>query len=337
MNTRFETRDYTGTTPRYGFCLLHGNEPDLIEERTIDLTRLVAGTLDDPFRVATLSIEEHGQLAAEMSAGSLTGGRRVVRVRDCGERLLPTLQRLEAAAGGAAAGGATLVVLQAGALTRKSKLRGWAEQSPRVAAVPCNVDDAGQRRTFIDERLGQAGLTADRDTRALLGERLPRGRRAIVAEIGKLALLAPGTEIEWDDAAALLDVDAGGTVQGTIDAALAGELPAAQTAWQHALEAGTNGVAFVRIMGGEIGRLAALRSEIDRGTPVGDALQRQRIYPRDPRFRRWSTMLPQWPGARIRQALRLLHQAELACKTTGADERLVVSELLTALARRERA
>ena len=328
MKARFDTRDFSGPTPRFGVCLLHGNDADLVEERCSALTRLVAGSLDDPFQVATLGADDHANLAAEVTAGSLMGGRRVVRVREVGDRLVPALERVTA--GGT---GSTAVLLMAGALTMRSKLRTWAEQDPGVAAVLCSQDDPAQRRAFIEGMLQKAQLSTSSDVRGLLADRLPPGRRSIVAEVEKLALLSDSGQVEWTDAAALLDGAEGSSIHAAIDAALGGHEAEALTAWERAFEAGASGVGFVRVAGGELTRLAGLLEQVERGTPVKDALERQRIYGRDPRFKRWAAMLQRWTGAAAMSALARVLQAERACKTTGADERLVVSHLLTGLAR----
>ena len=287
----------------------------------------MAGAADDPFRVATLQPEDHARLAAEADARSLSGGRRVVRVRDCGERLLPALVNLRLDGPDGA-----LLVLMAGALTGRSKLRGWAEGSAAVGAVACNADDARQRRVFVQEALSAAGLRAERDTADLLLDRLPPGRRAVAAEVEKLRLLSPSGAVGWEDAQALLDAGVGATVHTAIDAALAGDGPGASAAWEHAVEAGASGVGLLRILGSELTRLAAARADADTGTPAGAALERQRIYPRDPRFRQWSTAVARWKGSDVLRALALVQGAETACKSTGSDERLVVGELLGRLA-----
>ena len=62
--------------------LLHGEDVGLIRDRASRLVRAVAGASDDPFRVAELDRDGFGRIAEEMASLSLTGGRRVVRVRE---------------------------------------------------------------------------------------------------------------------------------------------------------------------------------------------------------------------------------------------------------------
>ena len=68
-----------------GVCrvvLLYGEDHGMIRDRAAALVRAVAGSLDDPFLVAELGREDVGRLADEAASLALTGGRRVVRLRE---------------------------------------------------------------------------------------------------------------------------------------------------------------------------------------------------------------------------------------------------------------
>ena len=71
--------------------LLYGPDAGLVRERADDLARSVCSDLHDPFRVAELSgpavAADPARLADETAQMSLIGGRRVVRVREAGDRL----------------------------------------------------------------------------------------------------------------------------------------------------------------------------------------------------------------------------------------------------------
>ncbi|WP_025813831.1 DNA polymerase III subunit delta [Komagataeibacter kakiaceti] len=73
--------------------LLHGEDAGLIRERATTVAKAVCPDLDDPFRVAVLGREEHDRLEEETTALSLSGGRRVIWVREAGDGLLALLQR----------------------------------------------------------------------------------------------------------------------------------------------------------------------------------------------------------------------------------------------------
>ncbi len=54
----------------------------------------VLGTEADPFRLTSLTREEHGRLRAEAGSMALGGGRRVIHVQDGGDALVATLEKL---------------------------------------------------------------------------------------------------------------------------------------------------------------------------------------------------------------------------------------------------
>src|SRR5579872_1717808 len=54
----------------------------MIRDHAATLVRLVAGSVDDPFLVADLGKDQIPQLASEAASLPLTGGRRVVRLRE---------------------------------------------------------------------------------------------------------------------------------------------------------------------------------------------------------------------------------------------------------------
>ena len=116
--------------------LLFGPDGGLVRERGASLARLVADDLADPFRVSELTGEmiegDPARLADEAAALSLSGGRRVVRVRPAGN------EAAEAFAGFLKHPvGDALVVVEAGELDGRSALRKLFETATNAAAVAC--------------------------------------------------------------------------------------------------------------------------------------------------------------------------------------------------------
>ena len=73
--------------------LLHGEDAGLARERAEALQEAIAPG-NDPFRVAELARDaaaRPGALAGEAAALALTGGRRVIRVRDATDALVKLL------------------------------------------------------------------------------------------------------------------------------------------------------------------------------------------------------------------------------------------------------
>ena len=78
--------------------LFYGPDQGLVRERAIELITRLAGDVRDPFRVAELTPaqlkEDPVRLADEAAALSLTGGRRVLRLREAGDGLTQALSEL---------------------------------------------------------------------------------------------------------------------------------------------------------------------------------------------------------------------------------------------------
>src|SRR5262245_64834304 len=114
--------------------LVFGPDQELVRERAIAIAKTVVADLNDPFRVAELdeSILESdpARLWDEAAALSMTGGRRVVRVRSANNGLAQTFQKfLDSPPGDA------LIVIEAGDLAKSGALRRVFEGASNAAAI----------------------------------------------------------------------------------------------------------------------------------------------------------------------------------------------------------
>src|SRR5580692_5437703 len=131
--------------------LLHGDDAGLIRLRTETLVRAVGGALDDPFRVVELDRDDLAGLADAAGSLSLTGGRRVVRVREITDAAgTAAVQML---LGGQAPG---LVVIEGASLPTRTKLRSLVEGASEGAAIACYKEDARALTETIRQMLEAA-------------------------------------------------------------------------------------------------------------------------------------------------------------------------------------
>ena len=144
--------------------LFYGPDQGLVRERAIELITRLAGDVRDPFRVAELTPaqlkEDPVRLADEAAALSLTGGRRVLRLREAGDGLTQALSELLAETTPAA-----FLVLEAGELGPRSSLRGLFERADLRRAVRA-------RHPAADPR----GVAATRAHSAAVGRMAGGGR-----------------------------------------------------------------------------------------------------------------------------------------------------------------
>lgn len=313
-------------------ALLHGEDEGAVRENAAQLTRAVVGSLDDPFRVAWLAREDHGALLAEAQAIAMTGGRRVVRVREAADGLANAIRAILDAPGD------SLVVLEAAALPGRSKLRALVEASPRGASLACYPEDGKALRETIARALAADGVRIDADAMTWLLDHLGADRGAIRGEAEKLALYAgPGGTLDLDAVRACVGDQAALELDDALFAAIAGDLAAADRSIDLALAGGLAPVAATRGALGHLGRLRQARLRMAEGMGAAEAMRTMQppvFFRRQPHFTR---ALAAWTEAGLAAAMDAARNTELACKQTGAPDTLLVRRLVLDLARRSAA
>jgi DNA polymerase-3 subunit delta len=291
--------------------------------------RAVAGSLDDPFRVVELDRDASGALPGEMMSQSLTGGRRVVRVREAGDAAAGPMQRA------LAGGGTALAVLEAGALTTRSKLRQTAEQAADAVAIACYKLQGNAAADAVRSVLRDLSVAIDADALAWLAESASGDQALLRQEAEKLGLLV-GAGGRADLAAAMLSAgDAGGlSLDDALYAATAGDVARADRALETALAEGATPVGVVRAALMHVQRLLQARLLIDGGMAAADAGKRLRppvFQSRDSAFARAMSV---HGSAALSAVAQHLTETELACKRTGAPAEMLVRATILTVARR---
>ncbi len=312
-----------------GVVLIFGKDPGLVAERGLSLVKTAIGGADDPFRFAELHSPDPAALLAEATAACLTGGRRVVRVRDASDTLAKPVETLLATPPDA------LVILEAGDLTAKSRLRALAEKHPAAAAIPCYTIDAARLPRAIADRLRAHGVGLDADAAAWVAANIAPEEGPLAQAVELLALYA-GTEKQLalaDVSAALAD---GGAIslQDAVDATLAGDPAATDRALALAYDEGVSPVAILRVL---LAELLRLRLAAASGLPPAAAIAAMRppvFFKRAPVVTR---ALSLWPLAALTDAIRAALAAEAACKTTHIPDQAFCRQTMLGLASRARA
>ena len=140
--------------------LLYGPDSGLVRERADSIARTVVEDLADPFRVTELRPEDAasnpGLLIDEVLAISLTGGRRVVRIKGATDKINDAVAGLLEEKRGDA-----LVVVEAGELPPRSKLRAAFEKAGHAAALACYRDEKRDLMKVVIEELGNHDVRVD--------------------------------------------------------------------------------------------------------------------------------------------------------------------------------
>ena len=167
--------------------LFYGPNEGRVREYAVQVAKTVVADLSDPFRISQLSAadlkDDPARLADEAAAIAMTGGRRVIRMRgigdaqtDCFANFLENPQ------------GDSLIIVEAGELTKTSRLRKLFESHNLCAIVACYEDSGADLDALVIGHLRQHGLTINSDARDYLLHCLGEDRLATRQELDKLVL-----------------------------------------------------------------------------------------------------------------------------------------------------
>ncbi len=317
--------------PSTPVVLIFGPDNGLVTERGLALARAVPGAMQDPFRFAELSHPDPAALLSEATASSLTGGRRVVRVRDAHEALAKPLEALLKDPPDA------LIILEAGELTAKSKLRALCEKSAAAAAIACYAIDAAKLPGVITARLRAEHKSIDADAAAWVAANIA-GEEGPIRQAVEILLLYAGdaSHLTLADVSAAL-ADGGDTSMGdAIDATLTGDPAATDRALSLAYDEGIAPVGILRVLLSELLRLRVAAAAMAAGASAQEAMAAMRPPVFFKRQGVVTRILGIWNVGTLTAAIRAALAAETACKQTLTPEHAFCRQTLLALASRAR-
>jgi DNA polymerase III subunit delta len=324
--------------PAIRAILLYGPDEGLVRERAEAAARSVCPDLKDPFRVADLAAAvlaaDPARLADEAAQLSLTGGRRVVRVRNAGDALAKLFAGfLENTPGEA------FVVVEAGELPSRSALRRAFEAARSAVAIGCYPDTPRELAVVIRETLAAHRVTASRDAGQFLVEHLGGDRLLTRSELEKLALYAgEGGRVELQDARLSISDTAALELDDAIMAAAEGDAARAERVLGRVFQQGESPVSVIRALLRHLQRLHMFAARLAVGSSADEVLRSARppiFFKQEDSFRRQFGL---WTEARLRPQFDCIIKAELNMKTTGFPAETICREamLTVAQAARER-
>lgn len=310
-------------------ALLFGDDAGMIRDRASRLVRAVAGGLDDPFRVAELDKEGFNRIGEEMASRALTGGRRVVRVRDVGD------VALAAVTAALAKGGDSLLVLEAPGLASRSKLRAAVEKLADGVAIGCYALDAEALEKMIGQVLAGLGVTVERDAQSWLADQLGADQGVTRSELEKLALfVGQGGRVDLEAAQLCVGDLAGLSLEDALFAATAGEVAATDRALELAMAEGASPVGVLRAALMHLQRLQRARAAMARGAAAAEAARGARppvFFRREGAF---VQALRLWGEEALQAGCTRVWEAERACKRTGTPAEVLCRSVVLGLAQR---
>ncbi len=313
-------------------ALIYGPDQGLVRERANALAKSVVAELSDPFRVIELdgsALEsDPALLADEAAALSMTGGRRVVRVRNAGNALADAFERfLDDPKGDA------LIVVEAGDLAKSAALRRVFSAAANAAAIPCYLDSARDLEDLIRDHLKSRGLSIEPGALDFAVARLGSDRGITRSELEKLALYAMGEKsVTGDHVAAVIGDESELRMEEALDAAGEGDYVRLDNRLSQLWAAGSSPVGVLRQAMSHFQRLLALRIEVDEGATASNTIKQLRPPVHFSREKSLLAQLSRWSVVKLEEALNHLYEGEALLKTTAVPAEAACSRALLSVA-----
>ncbi|MDI1363867.1 MAG: DNA polymerase III subunit delta [bacterium] len=323
--------------------VIYGRDRGVVRDRADQLAKRLFARPDDPFDTAQLTESDvessPGKLEEELSALSMMGGRRLVRLRLTGEKAGPDKASAEALVRHAAGelNPDALFIVEAGALGRDSALRKAGEKATGCAVIPCYEDEAGDMARLARETLARDKVSLNSEALDLFVSRLPKERGVARMEIERLALfLGPGSGVNATaaDLTDFLGVEPEASLSDAAVDAFGGRLGPAQAGLRRAASEGEGGPAAVRAMGYHLGRLRRTLTLHKNGVDLAAAAKASGVFWKQEReFLRQART---WTLELLLEIQGEILKADQACKTSGSPDQLISERLALMIAGRAR-
>jgi DNA polymerase-3 subunit delta len=265
------------------------------------------------------------RLCDELSAISMLGGKRVIMIRDGGDKLTKLLE-----ASVEYFNDDVFLIVTSDELAARSSLRSWFEKEPQCASIACYKDEARDVQEVVRKTLGAAGVQIDREAMDYLVQQLGNDRYVTYQELEKLVTYA-GEEkrLNVQDIRVLVDYNRETNMDDLVNAVADRNVASLDAMLTILLREGTSPVVYLRALQRYFNRLYGIRAQMAAERMSADqviqALRPPVFFKQVPIL---SRHVQQWGHEQIVRALQLLISAELACKTSDMPVAAVSSRKL---------
>ena len=321
--------------------LLYGPDRGLAKSRANQLAQKFCDNPDDAFAATILTADDltgdPAKLADEISALSMFGGARLVRVRLDHERSGAAIAKIIKQFDANPETAEAKVIFEAGDLSSRSAVRKAFEAAGRFASIGCYTASPADLANLARSSLEAHSISIYRDALDLWVPLLGGDHALARSEIEKMALYKgygkePGAAVTLDD---VRIVAAGGqsvSIDDIIMSAMNGQPARCDSYYRRAVAGKINAVVILLSLQRHLGRLLEAGANMAAGeSPEGaiKALRPPVFYNQKGAF---LSQLRLWPTGMLERALRQSVEAEKQIKTAGAPTDAIMGRLLIALA-----
>ena len=308
---------YQRPNPSLKAFLAFGVDKGLITETFNKVSELIVPDLNDVFNVVNLTPDDlknnPSRLFDEASAYSLMGGRKVIRVSDADESVLKSLQLFVENYTGQ-----NFVVLAAGDLSSKSKLRKFAEGSDFVGVFACYADNNQTLRALIAEESRKAGKTLEPLAISYLADNLGADRALARSELEKLFVyLYDEQQISEQQVRQIIGDGSAVSTNDVVFACASGNFQAMNKALKKVFaEDDAAAIGILRTALYHFRNLHIAKIKFNDGVRIDEAVK---TFPpiHFSRIDAFKNQVMNWSVKDVERVLRYLVELEIQCKTTG--------------------
>jgi DNA polymerase-3 subunit delta len=316
--------------------LVYGPDRGLVDLRFNQIANVFAEDVADPFQVSQLDGSVLKGAAerfwSEITAQSLSGARRVVLVRDSGDSLVGDVGQFLASPNDPR--GSAMLLLQAGELGPRSKLRKLFDTANNAASLACYPYEGRALSQFVAAEFAKHGVTAERTAIDYLIYSMGENHALRMGEIEKLALYAgDGGTLGMDDVVSCVTATAEVRLSGIAYAVGAGDLAGIDRHIARSWQDGVSPIAVLRSVVGHFQTLFRAKQTMSHGVAPDQAIAglRPPIFWKDRGA--FIAQLKNWQVSGIRMAVSQLTEAEVTLKSTGIPQQSLCHRVLLATAR----
>lgn len=320
--------------PAIAAILIYGEEGDAVRELAQRAVKKVAGSLDDPFTVMTLTEQDiasdPARLVDEVQSISMFGGSKAIWIKGAGDGFLRAALPLLA---GKTQG--NLVVAEAATLPKNAQLRTQFEKSPHALILPLYEAEAGEIAGLVEHLLAQDNLKIGQDALARFIELAGTSRGLARREAEKLALYCLGAErVSIEDVEAICGNDTGSTPDELADSVFGGDVEAADRLFHDLVRGGQDAGRLLGIVHMQALRLSEFRLAIDRGATADQVVKQARPPVFFRRQRLVTAQLRVWSLSDLVTAGSTLSANVLAARQNADLAEAIAGRCLLSLARK---
>ncbi len=306
--------------------VVHGTDAALVNERSNAI--LGAAGPRPVWGIVDLDGSDHARALEVIESPMLDGQPPIVRLRGATDAATSSIQNvLDHSAWG-------LLLVSAGDLPARSRLRLLAEQHEKAAGMLCRNEDPRGVATRLDRILAEMGVKIEPDARQfVLDASAAGGMTAHDSE--KVGLFAgSGRTVRLADVQALDRESKHGGLDELLVAVSAGDLAAVDELTVTLLNDGVSPATILRGLLGHFTRIRACRELVDDGASVEQAIAALR----PPVFSTRAATLRQgvmgWRLSTLEQACLELWRADMRCRTSSLPAAAICLDVVFGLARR---